>query len=299
MFKKNKAKKIACAVLILLVLLAGGSYITLKMLFPGISFVKTASFTSVTSSAGKFTYSPEKIQQGTVYHYVKSNMDGSKPASVAIYIGAADHLEVFKIYPGANATFFVTADFDWDIFCPKDLAGYEIYKDLEKKLVMHSTWSKDNNTFDYSDGKDNYSVPVGHYPVQNYNFDFTGLNYAFRYLTDPESGFSIGVHYPSFDPSTFIKFVYAGKADVRYITDEAYNRKPCRKYEISGEGVMNKKGYLWVNKEGGYFENIEIPASDNPSWKNFKLTLQETEIMSDEQWAKYIADQTKNYFGTF
>lgn len=296
MAKKRKVRKVICVVSILLVLAVGITFAVMKMLFPGMAFAKSVSFSNVTASVDKFTYQPEKIEKGTVYHYVKSNMDNSKPANVAVFIGADDHLEVFKIYPGANATFFVTADFSWDIFSPNALNGYEIYKNMEKKLVMHSSWSKENDTFTYSDSKGDYSVPIGHYPLHNFNFDLTSLNYTFRHLTDPESTFNIGVHYPSFNPITFIKFVYTGEAVVRYISDETYNQKLCRKYEISGEGMRNKKGYIWVNKEGGYFENIEIPLSDNPSWNSFKLTLAGMEKMSGEEWSEYVTGQSKEYF---
>ena len=37
-----------------------------------------------TSSIQQFTYRPELIEAGTVYHYIKSNIDGSHPARIII-----------------------------------------------------------------------------------------------------------------------------------------------------------------------------------------------------------------------
>jgi hypothetical protein len=44
-----------------------------------------------TSSIEKFTYRPELIEAGTVYHYVKSNMD-------RIYVGRSRKVEIKIIY---------------------------------------------------------------------------------------------------------------------------------------------------------------------------------------------------------
>ncbi len=44
-----------------------------------------------TSSIEKFTYRPELIEAGTVYHYVKSNMD-------RIYAGRSRNVEIKIIY---------------------------------------------------------------------------------------------------------------------------------------------------------------------------------------------------------
>jgi len=45
-----------------------------------------------TSSIDQFSYHPELIGVGTVYHYIKSNIDGSYPARMFIYVQEYDHL---------------------------------------------------------------------------------------------------------------------------------------------------------------------------------------------------------------
>lgn len=300
MVRRNRGKKTGRRVRIVagivLLVLVGALAAAKVFVLPGINFVKAASFRAVTSSATAFKYDPAKIEVGTVYHYVKSNIDGSKPADVAIFVASIDRVEVFKVYPGAKATFVVTSDMDWEVFSAKSLSTLEIYKDGSRKVTARARLSRETNQYAYTVGQSQYSVPIGHYPVHNYNFDLTSLNFSFRHLANPESAFSIGVHVPAFDLRSLVKFVYSGQAEIKYLSDEAYNGVACRKYSIGGQGLANKTGTIWVNKEKGYIENVEIPVADNPSWKSFKLKLTGVETMSPEAWNNYIAAQSSAYF---
>lgn len=294
--RKKKGKHVLWIVLGIVVLLAAGTCVTMKLIFPGIRFTGGAAIRSVTSSVEAFQYDPEKIPVGTVYHYVKSETDGSRPADVSIFLSSETHIEVFKIYPGANATYYVTADMDWSVFSPQALDGYEIYRDGSRKLVMDCRLDKDKNEYLYTAGADKYSIPIGHYPVHNFNFDLTSLNLSFRFLADPEKDFIAGIHAPTFDLTHFIRFVYAGEADVKYVGNEARNGAPCRKYSIGGGAFGGKAGTIWVNRDGGYVEDMEIPASDNPSWSTFKMKLKDVETMSQDAWNSYVKQQSEDYF---
>jgi hypothetical protein len=293
----KKRTRIIGFILGVVLLTAIGTVVIMKIIYPGMNFTTSAKVTTVESSVDKFKYDPAKVETGTVYHYTKSNIDGSKPGYDSIFVSSNEYLEVFKIYPKYNATFYVTADMDWSVFSAKALDGYEIYKDGSRKLVMHSELSKESNEYVF-DGANRYSLPIGQYPVHNFNFDFISLNFSFRHLANPEGTFDIGVLYPAFDLTSFIKFVYPGKATVSFVSDESRNGSACRKYEISGAGIGNKTGFIWVNKEKAYIEDMEIQASDNPGWATFKLNLTGVETMSQDEWNAYIEKQSKDYFAS-
>lgn len=46
------------------------------------------------SSIDRFRFQPDRIRVGEVARYVKSNLDGSKPARVSIFVAAPDRTEV-------------------------------------------------------------------------------------------------------------------------------------------------------------------------------------------------------------
>ena len=65
-----------------------------------------------TDSLHQFSYRPELIKAGTVYHCIKSNRDGSYPARIFIYVADNDHLEVLKFEEHGMDAAFVKAHMD-------------------------------------------------------------------------------------------------------------------------------------------------------------------------------------------
>lgn len=239
----------------------------------------------VTSSTARFKYQPDRIEIGTVYHYTKSNLDGSKPITVSVYITAKDRLEVLKAEADIEDAAHVTAQMDWDKFSATELNAGVILKDGSRQQRATLKLSTKDNSISVKVAGQEKTVTVGHYPVHIYNFDFISLSFIFRHLADPKAGFEIGVADPTFDSNIF---AYKGKASFKYTGDEKLHGVECRKYLISGEAFGGKEGTIWVNKKRGHVEKIEIPVRDNPDWKDFKLELKAVQKMTPEEWNKYM-----------
>ncbi len=256
-----------------------------------------------TSSTHHCEYQPEKIKIGTVYHYVKSNIDGTNPADVSIYVASKQRVEVLKIEQGSTLPAYVTADFDWGSFSAVHLDSWHIVEDGSLRRQLESRLSLEHNTYTAYLGDGEFSADIGHYPLHNYNFDFTSFNFIFRHLTDPEREFAIGVVEPNWDVILSPDFNptgkstdvlrYKGKASIEYIGADTYHDVDCRKYRISGEGLENQVGFFWVNMEDGHFECFEHPHPDNPAWDSFKFELRSIELMSSAEWKGFIAARHK------
>ncbi|MCJ7622238.1 MAG: hypothetical protein MUO76_01955, partial [Anaerolineaceae bacterium] len=254
-----------------------------------------------TSSVHLFKYQPEKIDVGQIYHYIKSNLDGTNPAKVSIYIASKSHIEVLKVEPESEVLAYVTADMNWENFSADHLLAWHILPDGKLSPQVVSALSVKDHTFTIWRGTAAYPAPVRHYPIHNYNFDFISLNFVFRHLIDPYQDFEIGivepnwdlVMSPGFDESgeNSEVFLYTGKAKVEYLGDDIYRDVECHKYRISGKGLRDQEGFIWVNREKGYFENLEHPHPDNPVWDSLNMELQSTGFMSTGDWHKYIDDE--------
>jgi hypothetical protein len=238
-----------------------------------------------TSSIIAFRYQPERIKVGTVYHYTKSNLDGSKPSTVSIFISAPDRLEVYKAEENVINAADVIAKMDWTLFSAVELDSGHFLKDGSREPVATMQISRTDNTLKVHWKDQNDSVPIGHYPVHIFNFDFISFNYTLRHLRDPEKPFEIGVADPVFDGEGLIK--YEGEAHVEFVGDDPCHQVICRKYRISGKPFDDKEGFIWVNKKDGQVELIEIPVADNPDWNSFKFELKKIEQMTPEQWLTY------------
>ncbi|HEY7161277.1 MAG TPA: hypothetical protein VH815_08455 [Acidobacteriota bacterium] len=257
-------------------------YFTILFLFVSIMFVFAQH---PTSSIIAFRYQPEKIKVGTVYHYTKSNLDGSKPSTVSIFIAEPDRLEVYKAEENVIDAADVTAKMDWTLFSAIELDAGHFLKDGTREPVATMQISRTDNSLKVHWKDRDDSVPIGHYPVHIFNFDFISFNYTLRHLRDPEKPFEIGVADPVFDGEGLI--VYKGEAEVEYVGDDPCHQLVCRKYRIHGKPFDDKEGFIWVNKKEGHAELIEIPVADNPDWNSFKFELKKIEQMTPAQWLTY------------
>lgn len=240
-----------------------------------------------------FRYQAGKNQTAVVYHYLKTNIDGTNPEHVSIYVAAQDRIESFKFHPQGGRAGLVIATMDWSLFSVKKLESWQVFKDKPNILAA---------TLDYLPAsrevavalpfmnRPTEKVAIPFLPFHVYNFDFASLNFAFPHLINPRKPFRIGVSDPTFSDEG-PAFRYRGEAEVTYIAEEIRGGALCRKYRVDGPGLENQGGTIWVNKTGGYFQDVEIKLPDNPNWQTFKFKLEKVERMSRAQWEEFMKAQ--------
>ncbi len=242
----------------------------------------------------KFRYRAARaIPAGTVLHYVKTNLDGSRPEYVSQFVASGGVLESFKFHPKSPPAGLVIAEMDWKFFAAKSLKSWRVLGKDERKLFG-------TLTFDAAARRAEVSLPTvrsaaetfdfKQVPVHLYNFDFGSLNFAFPHLSDPLGSLCIGVADPTFKESGPL-VEYKGEVTVSYLNDERRNNVAVRKYRIDGAGLQNRGGFIWVNRRRGWIEDMEIDLPDNPDWTSFKFKLLRVERMSRARWEKFIESQ--------
>jgi hypothetical protein len=251
------------------------------------------------SSLHLFRYRPETIDIGAVYHYVKSNLDGTKPVRVSLRVASETHIDVLKVYPKLPIMFLVTADMDWSIFSAQQMHSYRVMPNGRVIETLTATLSVPTRAYRWVRGADRFpEARIGYYPFHEYNFDFSSFNFAFRHLIEPTSTFEIGVTCPDLSrvPGTDVHTIdygrlaprYSGKALVEYLGEERVGGAECRKYRMGGPGMENRDGYFWVNMQQACFQLFEHPLHDNPGWDSFRLALSATARMTDSEWSDHI-----------
>ena len=240
-----------------------------------------------------FRYQPGKIVTGVVYHYLKTNINGTNPEHISIRIAAKDRIESFKFHPKGTRAGLVIATMDWSIFSVKRLESWQVFKDKEKVLaatLVYLPASKEVAVALPFMNRPPENVAIPFLPFHVYNFDFASLNFAFPHLVNPKKPFKIGVSDPTFKDEG-PAFRYRGEVDVTYVADSIRGGFRCRKYRIDGPGLENKGGFIWINKRTGYFEDAEIQLADNPNWETFKFKLKKVERMNDAEWQSFMKAQ--------
>jgi hypothetical protein len=241
----------------------------------------------VASSLDRFRYQPKKIRVGEVAHYVKSNLDGSKPARVSIYVAAPDRLEVAKVEKGVRDAAWVRAGFNWKLFTADKLDAAVIALDGSVEERASLDVDRKAGVVNVKLGDRTGSAAWRHVPFHVYNFDFTSLNFAWRHLADPKAPFEIGILDPTFKAEGE-PFFYRGEARIEYVGEEKVHDESCLKYRISGAGIGDKTGTIWANPKTGWLQRVEIPFPDNPGWDSFRLELEGIEKMAPQDWKSFI-----------
>jgi hypothetical protein len=245
------------------------------------------------SSVDQFSYRPELIQAGTVYHYIKSNIDGSYPARIVIYVSDHDHLEVLKFEAHGLDAAYVKARMDWETFSADRLESWVLTANGQPTPQASLSSSSEDRTFTITWRERKDVIPVGHYPVHIYNFDFISLNYILRHWNHPTGEVTIGILQPDFDPDPKTMMKYEGAVLLKFIENEERNGTPCRNYSIGGEGLEGYTGIMWVNEEKSIIEDIELPIADNPDWDDFKFKLVTSEHLDSDEWMKFMEAEVR------
>ena len=236
-----------------------------------------------------FRYQPDRVPLGRVYHYLKTNIDGTRPEHVSILLKARHRIESFKYHPGEEPAGLVTADMDWAVFSVRRIESWQVFADGTRKLAAK---------LEALDGgkrvrvempmldKPAETVEIGRLPWHIYNFDLASLGFTLPHLVDPTGRFTIGIADPNFGPEGPV-FGYKGEVEVTYVGEETRNGVLCRKYRIDGPGLQNRGGFLWTNHAEGHIEDIEIALPDNPNWQSFKFRLTGVETMDRAAWERF------------
>ena len=248
--------------------------------------------TGIVEGQSAFKFNAKRVSVGTVYHYVKTNVDGTKPENISLYVATVDRIESFKFHEKGSRAGLVIADMDWTIFSAKKLESWQVASGDERKLFATLTYRAAEKAVEVSIPQmrpTSEFAKIEQLPFHLYNFDLASLNLSFPHLAVPRGNFTVGIADPTFNADGPM-FAYRGELAVRYEKTEIRNGGKCRRYAASGTGIGGK-GTIWVDKKKGYIRDMEFDVANNPDWSTFKLRLIRTEKMSEREWKRFIAAQ--------
>ncbi|MCF4097184.1 hypothetical protein [Maritalea mediterranea] len=122
-------------------------------------------------------------QVGTIYHYERSNQDGSMPEQVSVFYAAPDRVEVYKAQEKCNNAAFVHADIDPSTGVANTITGARLLPDAQHLDFAFLTYDKANAILSMRVELPNMpviekSTQVAHDPWHLFDFDFATLTIA-------------------------------------------------------------------------------------------------------------------------
>jgi hypothetical protein len=249
-----------------------------------------------------FRYQPEKIVIGRLYHYEKSNIDGSHRHDIALYVTSTDQIEAYKWHSGAHEGLLIVAKIDWATFSASELTSWRLNNRDERTLGGTTLFTRRKQadgtsqlllSSDPDFDQIEQTLSIGPYPWHSYDFDLASLNFTFRHLVDLVQPFTVGIVDPDWKAfeRNEMTILYKGHVDVTYLADEVREQIACRKYRIDGPGLEQRGGLIWASQTGEYFVDYEIDLPDEPGFDSGKLRLKNVQILGPDAWQAFIKSQ--------
>lgn len=243
-----------------------------------------------------FAYSADRAPVGRVFHYVKSNLDGSKRLVLSLYFRGPLALEVLKVEADGQYLALVEAELDPVTLTESRMRSRNRLEQGEPQLQMELGSDPGQRRLVAHVARAELPVRPGLLPAHMYNFDFSGLNATLPHLRDPRADFVVGVVDPDFEfLATRLQpegvqeggFVYRGEARFRYVGEEVLDDIPCHRFAVGGAAFDGVEGSLWINTADGLIERFEHARPDNPDWSSFRLARIGSRPMDRAGWEAF------------
>jgi len=235
-----------------------------------------------------FTYRSGALPVGRVYHYRKSNLDGSHASEIDLCVAGETRLESLKHHPeDAHAT-LVTAELDWEVFSVRRFTNHRVGADGARTLMAELAVSADRRKLGGKAGELTLECELPGFPWHSYDFDLSSLNLALRFLSEPEGECELEIVDPVQDEQG-PRLAARGKVTLAYEEDEERNGLACRRYLLDGPGLEHRGGALWVAKgDDPFLVAYEIDLPDEPGMQSGRLEWLGSETLTAEQWAARV-----------
>ena len=219
---------------------------------------------------------------GTAIHYVKSNLDGSKPSLVTMYIVSADEIEVSKSEKDLTDSADIRAHIDWSRLTADHLDAGVLTAD-GKREKRAELWIR-GNELAVTLGDASETLPVSTFPLHVYNFDLMSVNAILPRLEG--RSFRVGFAEPTFGQKPGVMEL-RGFAHFTFDGEEVLDGVATRRYRVGGPGLAGQTGTLWINASDGYMQRWESPLANNPGWNSLRLERRGVTSMTPDQWREY------------
>lgn len=232
-----------------------------------------------------FSYQPERAPPvGTVWHYTKSNRDGSDPWHLDVYFAAPNRIEVVKWVEGASDFVEVIADLDPARAMPVVMSQWNTAEGRRQPRLSARAEGGQALSVHLPDGNQ-AKIEAQLAPLHVWGFDLMGLAFMLPHLVDPAQAFEVSFVDPN-RPGQGAPFA-VDRARFEPQGFEDIDGVRSRKYQLGGPIFGEHQGTVWLNAESGRLERAEHVIPTSTDWKDFKLDLVGSEQLGGLAWEAF------------
>lgn len=253
-------------------------------IFAVLLFAAAAAHPALAQSSA-FRYQAERAPvPGTVWHYTKSNIDGTAPWHLDLYVASPTRIDVVKWVEGGSDFVEVAADIDLARAMPVNLQQWNTTAKAREPRLWATTQA-DKFSVNLAGGPQ-FELDAGGQPLHLWGFDLMGLAFVLPHLVDPGQPFEIAVVDPNRPGSEGQPFAQ-GIARFEPAGGESINGIAARKFKISGAVFGQAVGWLWLDQTSGRLLRVEHPVPTSTDWSDWKLDAVSVEQLDGIRWEQF------------
>jgi hypothetical protein len=220
---------------------------------------------------------------GRLYHYLRSNQDGSLPEHIYQYRAGAAELEVGKqVEPCTNAA-FVTAEMDLDRGQGLSFTGGRLQRDGTQAAFAWLSYDAQTRRLNARVPMANVdqSAAVAGEPYILYDFDLADFNaaHAGRAPAREDFRFAVSLIWPVEGADSVFRDL--GWAEARFAAAETHLERPALRFDVSG----GLNGALWLDRREGHVLEARFAEPNHTEYSDFRMVLQSVEDDAEASWA--------------
>lgn len=238
-------------------------------------FVLIPCWVALTASAAlaqpsAFVANPAKAPaDGSTWHFIKSNRDGSQPWQFVMHVVSPTQIEVVKS-DGAQAYVEVQALVDLQLAMPVRMQQWNI-ECGERRPTMTAVAKP------LAQGGSELAVHLAKGPrltlqagpaAHFWGFDLTGFALLAPHLRAPDQAFELSFIDPN-QPGDGAQPVKVAAGRFSPTAEELVNGSPARRYTLSGPLFGDQQGAVWLS--GGELVKAEHGLRTSTDWRDWKL----------------------------
>lgn len=241
--------------------------------------------------ASGWRYDPGRARVGRIFHYLRTNTDGSEPERVRVFLRAAGDLAVNKaVEPCTNAA-YVTATLDLDRGEARTLTGGRLTPQGTQAafawLTVDAASDRLSARIELPDQVLEGGADVAGRPRVVYDFDLADLTALAPHLADPRKGFSFAA--ALLWPPAMPDFLQdKGRLDAAFVAEETHMGRRALRFSVTGEAFAGKPGTLWLDAAEGHVLEAAFPLPNHDNYADFRLVLEKVEDTGEAGWTRLL-----------
>lgn len=244
-----------------------------------------ACATADPSRGAAYRYSQERDHVGRIFHYLRSNRDGSLPEHIHVFHKAKDKVEVYKMVQKCTGAALVTADLDFEKWSATRLVGGRLGENADQlafaTLALDEREPRIDAVVSLPDRTLTQSLDLEALPWRLYDFDFAEFTVFAQHLKNYERGFSVDMAVVVADPDVeeFLTRMGEAKAIARGLDKS----RGVYRYDLGGEAFA-AGGTLLLDADDGHVVEVETAVPNHAEYQDFKLALVDVNDGGEGRW---------------